>query len=524
MTDQDKTLFLYGNRHFARFIFPFALKEPKRRFLPGKKPHRTLLRGITRRIEETGDWQRQEGIDPPYILPYVSRFLFSTPETSWKDRYVFIYEQDSQTIRRYLPKGGRGFLVVSEASGDEKRTVYAYGLELEEVQLYLFRSGVGMLMLQIAMREPLYKRVMEKGEMISEPEPLPLTLDQMVHFNHSVRTLEEGKNAPYLYVPTSQPLKQAAKQVWDFHEGKDENSGRRLYVSDLINQLMAPIGQEGDAWEAFYERRLIGYTFALVSRQDTAGRPEPIPYEDLKYPLFWLRRCFDLKYRPNDSSLRLNDNPEVIQTFDNIYFGLSMEGGAVVAWDTGVDYIRNQLHSRVRDSYFLLFLLALHQRLAAIHLARGITETSYFRHSHRPVRGRVGREFIHLRLRLFEFIIRCWFAEVSNMVMYTTVYRGWQQVLQVESLLAEVKNEVEELDDYLQRVQMDRQGRILALITLFFFPVTLITGGWGMNLIELTDPGISITDVRFWLISAVFLSIYLIMAYIISRVFSLLRG
>ncbi len=78
--------------------------------------------------------------------------------------------------------------------------------------------------------------------------------------------------------------------------------------------------------------------------------------------------------------------------------------------------------------------LALHQRLATIHLARLIGQASYLRYSHSPVRERVTREMQHLRARIFESIVRCWFAEVSNMKMYTQVYRAWQRVFAVEPL------------------------------------------------------------------------------------------
>ena len=154
----------------------------------------------------------------------------------------------------------------------------------------------------------------------------------------------------------------------------------------------------------------------------------------------------------------------------------------MLAWDSGIDFIRNQLHARVRHNYFLLFLLALHQRLATIHLAGLIGQTSYARLSRRPIRRSVAREIQHLRTRIFEFMIRCSFAEVSNMKTYTEVYRAWQRIFRVEALLEEVKTEMGELDDYLQRLQMERETRFINRLTWVFLPVTLVFGFWGMNL------------------------------------------
>lgn len=511
--EERKPLLLYGDRHFVRFLFPFSLKEPQPSHRLGfwrrSSWHWSVIEHLAKRIERTGEWELQKSSSPDYILPHVADFLLPDPQKPIKERYVFAYKLSDRLLQQRVPKGGKCQLVVPRG-----KETFRFPMEIEEVQLYLFRSGVGILVIQVALKPGIQRETPPTTtEDASTIEPLPLDLDRLIQFNRAFRQLQRKGRNPYLQLPPrrlsqtqhSQVAPQGLAAAEQPQSSADEG---RLAVSELIQELLAPLGREGEAWEAFYERRLIGYTFALVSRRDESGRPEPIAYDDLKEPLFWLRRSFDPDYLPGEADLHLDGNPEVLQTFENIYFGLSPEGGAVLAWDNGKSFIRDQLHARVRDNYFLVFLLALHQRLATIHLARLIAESTYLRYSHSPLRRSVVREVQQLRRRIFEFMVRCWFGEVSTMKMYAEVYQRWQRVFQVHLLLAEVKNKVEELDDYLQRVQMDRENRVISLVTWFFVPFTLLFSFWGMNFVELRQPGLSIFDPGLWKWTALAVILY----------------
>lgn len=490
------TLPLYQDRHFVRFLLPFSLREtvsPVRSgFWRRSAEPQDMLYQLVARLECAGQWQAQEKSSPEYILPHVEKFLFPEAAEPDESRYVFTYHLSNQALQQRVAAGGRCEFIVQ--TGTEE---CCYPMAFQEVHLYLFRSGVGILMFQVAMR-PGIRRTAHAAASDKEPggEDLPLDLEQLIQFNRAWRHMEHRGSSPYFRLrsrdhPAEYPTTAAQ---------------RRFTLNDLIDAFLAPIGEAGKAWEAFYERHLIGYAFALVSRQDHEGKPLPIPYDELKRPLFWLRRYFEPNYLPTEADLRLEDNPEVVQTFENIYFGVSLEGGVVLAWDSGNDFIRNQLHARVREGYFVLFLLALHQRLATIHLAYLIDQTSYHQHSHRPVQRSVARDIQYLRRRLFAFIIRCWFAEVSNMKMYAEVYRAWQRVFAVEALLGEVKNEVAELDDYLQRAQMERETRLINLLTWFFFPFLFVFAFWGMNFKDWEH--IPATHPRIWLPSAGVVGLY----------------
>jgi CorA-like Mg2+ transporter protein len=513
---ETPSLLLYGDRHFVRFLFPFALREAPPLTCPGLWRRLTgrsdMAAECAARIGRTEQWQPHEVAKPEYILPYVETFLFPEPHIPAKDRYVFAYQLCDQVLQQRLPKGGKCQFVVQT-----RREEHHYPVEVQEVHCYLFRSGVGILMLQVAM-QPGIQRVSPPAKEDAVPclETLPLDVEQLMRFTRAFRRIQRQRRVPFLRLPPrNRPelshVEMATAQMHLPREVSDTEEERRVTIGALLDELLTPIGCEGDTWEAFYEHHFIGYTFALVSRTDASGQPMPITYEELQRPLFWLRRYVDPNYLPTAADLCLEDNPEVLQTFENIYFGLSSEGGAVLAWDSGVDFIRNQLHARVRDSYFWLFLLALHQRLAAIHLANLIGQTSYVRHSRRPLRRSVASEIRHLRTRIFEFMVRCSFAEVSTMKMYTDVYHAWQRVFRVEALCAEVKTEVEELDDYLQRLQMEREERIINLLTWIFLPLTLICGFWGMNFEELS--GLSISNERVWLWTLGLLGLYYLFVF-----------
>jgi hypothetical protein len=255
-------------------------------------------------------------------------------------------------------------------------------------------------------------------------------------------------------------------------------------------------------WKPFFKRRLLGFALAVVEpvTDDTGADPA----DGLARPLFWLRHGFNESYQPAPSDLAFEGNPEVVRTFENVVFGVAMEGGAALLVNTGAPFVRDQLPVRIRHRYFLLFVLALQQRFGAIFLAERIARIG-------PARGHAEgavyedalvARVTRLREEVFDFKTRGWFADVGTMRMYTEVYRRWKEVLLTDPLVEEIKSEVQELDDYLRRAQLrrerarerreqvaavrqdreaQRQSRALEILSYYLLPLTIVTSFGGIN-------------------------------------------
>ncbi|RMH95866.1 MAG: hypothetical protein D6681_12825, partial [Calditrichaeota bacterium] len=275
-----------------------------------------------------------------------------------------------------------------------------------------------------------------------------------------------------------------------------------LPVNALVEFCLQPIGQQNTDWEALYEYRMMGYSYVQLRREDDRGEPAEVPYEDFREPFYWLRHYVAPEYLPTPDELRLEGNPTIYRSFRNIYFGFSPDGGATVVWESESRFIKEQFADRIRNEYFILFLLALHQQMLAHRISKQIHQVS------NEPKWRKGKTLRQLREQIFEFTVRCWFPQVSNNRAYNEVYHRWRTVLQVEALFTEVKREIEELDDYLERLRQSVESQLLNFITWFFFPFVFLVGVWGMNFKEIVGQPPSILSHKVLFTSGVIIGGY----------------
>ncbi len=246
----------------------------------------------------------------------------------------------------------------------------------------------------------------------------------------------------------------------------------------LLNPLIAEQGIDGEEWlrsKCLINKYLIGSHFLRTK-----------PYPDLEtkaLDLFFLRRNYKETYQASKTDLLLINNPEVISTFQNIFFGQSQEGGVTLVEDIDLPFFRG-FADKARFSYFLPFLLALHQRFALIHFAIGMAE----------LKTDDSAQVRSLRESVFDFVLKWRFGQVSNVTMYNRVYENWRRVLGLDTLLQEIKSEVDELDELLERranYKEDKRSRKLSnsltFLNLVLFPFLLTSSILGMNVLDFSD-------------------------------------
>jgi len=216
-------------------------------------------------------------------------------------------------------------------------------------------------------------------------------------------------------------------------------------------------GGEKDWWrEVFVRYQLIPYAAIFVDEADERDIPE----------LLYRVRNFFAAYReiiPSDDDLR-PDHPTLLPYAKNQWFICTLEGGAFVAFNAPqTDFFRADLPNRLKEQYFLLFLLAQHQRFALIRLSQEVSE-HWLRGSEKE---RV-KIFEQIRDGLLEFTAQGYFSQVMQRERHHRCYRKWQEVLMVEQLYQEVSDEVREMHEILQSRRSQRLEERINFLTAFF--------------------------------------------------------
>ncbi len=104
---------------------------------------------------------------------------------------------------------------------------------------------------------------------------------------------------------------------------------------------------------------------------------------------------------------------------------------------------------------------------------------------------RVFKRSIRQTMEIFlRFTHRYWFHEVSDQAQARDLFRLWSGQLGTDALYDEVRNEIQDMTQYLDSDQVRRQAETvvrLTVVTMLGLVVNIVTGYFGMNLIAAAD-------------------------------------
>jgi hypothetical protein len=119
----------------------------------------------------------------------------------------------------------------------------------------------------------------------------------------------------------------------------------------------------------------------------------------------------------------------------------------------------------IRDRYVYKWLLVEHQRLCLLALATECADMS---------NGLDGSNFAEMRMRLLQFIATYNFRHVSSEERHDEFYKRSRDALMIDDLLAEVREEVVEIDTQLAARRAETLNHVLAFLTLVLTPVGVV--------------------------------------------------
>ena len=222
--------------------------------------------------------------------------------------------------------------------------------------------------------------------------------------------------------------------------------------------------------------------FVRIGMVTRPGEPDTMPYSSATLADFERDYCDDRFW--GRSGERFSGDTRIIvtgQTFsiigrhDDYFFSGAATG----------------LLGQFRHQYFLLFLIPHLHKAALLMLSDRMVHALNRLNIHDAESVKRFKRIIRQLLEIFlRFTHRYWFHEVSDQPQAKELYRMTSSYLGADRLYDEIRNEIEDMSNYLESDTLRRQANTvvrLTVVTAFGLIGTVATGFLGMNLIALTD-------------------------------------
>jgi hypothetical protein len=149
------------------------------------------------------------------------------------------------------------------------------------------------------------------------------------------------------------------------------------------------------------------------------------------------------------------------------------------------------LLAHFRHQLFLLFLIPHFQKAALVMLSDRLVDTlNRLEIQDAESVKRFKRRIRQIKEIFLRFTHRYWFHEVSDQAQAKALYRMTQDTLGTDRLFSELREEIEDMAQYLDSDSLRRQANMvirLTVVTTFGLIGTVATGFLGMNLIAAAE-------------------------------------
>ena len=214
------------------------------------------------------------------------------------------------------------------------------------------------------------------------------------------------------------------------------------------------------------------------------GTPATLPFASPFLADFEQRYCYDRYYEEAPSGRWAN----VRFLCSGYAFVLVGDARAPVVVDP-----ERGLLAQFRHEYFLVFLIAHLHKAALLMLShRAVAAVRRLNIESDDSVRRFRRETRQSKEIFLRFTHRYWFHEVSDKMQTRELFQKLEDHLGTERLYAEVRDELEDMSNYLDSDALRRQSNTmirLTVVTILGLILAAVTGFLGMNIISEADAG-----------------------------------
>lgn len=242
-----------------------------------------------------------------------------------------------------------------------------------------------------------------------------------------------------------------------------------------------------------FPRHCLVFTYIIL---DQVEENQDQRTQFIEKSLFRLSKGWHCDYFPPLKKKENDNNPAILNFVDNIYWGVTLEGCANISHfthDGSPDhFISNFLPERIKESYFYLYILALHQRFSLLILAQ---RTGRIPLNAGPSMKKLSTdsdaldEIRQLQKDIPLYGLRINFSQVSHNSHYTLFYEKLKDVYRVDQLFSELDTEVknlgavidqlEALDKCKKEEKLKNTELWIAVAAIIFAVVSVLSDGLG---------------------------------------------
>lgn len=224
-------------------------------------------------------------------------------------------------------------------------------------------------------------------------------------------------------------------------------------------------------------RALTRGDFARLVLVAGPGKPGSLPYSDQHLEGFESRYCYDRYWHPQAE-------PPGTRLM-SCGHAFVMVGSAREAYFTGLE---NGLLGQFRHQFFLLFLIPHFHKAALLMLSdRLVAALNRLEIGHAESVKQFKRAIRQILEVFLRFSHRYWFHEVSDQMQARALFKITGDHLGTESLYTELREEIQDMSQYLDSDSLRRQANTvvrLTVVTTAGLVATITTGFLGINLID----------------------------------------
>ncbi len=360
--------------------------------------------GLYRTLTDAPKW---EHCTEPVKSPSVFRYLYDSVYGAQADNSV----GSVWRFKSKLPK-----LRYREKDGEEPSD-----WRIKDAQLHIFHTNVGLVWYELVPANP----------------KAPLLLEDMILLQNRF------KDCGYTDDHFQQERPRRSKEDETVYDSFDA----ALWLSELLEPLGTFHFLNGSCSKGGKECP----SKALIFNYLLLDSSEPVEKEVLQSAAFLLANGYNRKYRPSWEALQTGIHP-----FTDVCLYASRSGcGYYAAVNSGNrGFFAGNFNQTIRDEYFFLYILVLHQSYSLMNFSRQSIENYSSDPNSYNMAGEVGLRLDQLAAELHTFLMKSMHTSVSGVQHHNEFYNYLKERLMIQSDIDSIKIGVDALVE-LQRVRRE---------------------------------------------------------------------
>ena len=428
--------------HFVKLIIPFEYSKE--------------YSSTVSKIRESKSWKQNERVSRDLFL-HAKRLISSEISENSIGANFLLSQEGRKDLEFPLLKDQFGVLLKKGAEGPDLPD-FKIRFSIPEVYLYLFETRVGFIVLDIKYAEP---ESLEAVEMA----------------NHQLKKIALSRSFIYRDGEKSEKNEKGIGFFDRFFESL------KLLVS-----LVSFFEEQDRMLRHFY---LFSYLIL-----DHVPESETERNKLIAETLFRMRNGFHAHYHPSKKEYDLEHNSQFLSFVHNIFWGVSQDGAACVAFLTEdsrqTHFLTHIFRYNVENSYFYLYMLAMAQCFSLLSISKRTAELPP------EIRGSIDvlknkKEIIGaidaLQQEIVLYGLRINYSQVAFNFHYTLFYEKLREVFRLDYQHAELDAEVKNLGALINIIEQKKQKN---------FELFVLAGAFVFALVSVASDGLGFLQTMKW--------------------------